>query len=334
MAALWELLLVNPAGETIIPQWGGATYKQRLYGRDELTMNVSGSTFETGLIVARQTDIIPTRDGDPQGRARVMTRPGSAASGKYAVTVGCVDYRGVLYGRILHHDLAYSGVDQTAIAFDLIDYTQDDVRNELSDGDLGLVAGTLTAGQPRDRQYAAGATIGKLIDDLTDNVNGFDWWVDETLAVHMQSPRRYRDKTAVVLQLGATLSGLSDTPADRFLNVARQTGKALIPETATALPDARGRWEENQADPDLVVQSSVLERAQRRLADGQNAPTSYVAKIAKGEWGKGVPVLKPGDVTTLRADVPGLFVDGTVRVLEVAYALPTEDVTLALLEET
>lgn len=336
MAALFELVLLNPsvAEIVILPQWSGGTYKQVLSGKDELSFTVSGSLFESSLIVARQTDVLVYRDKRPQGRLRVMRRPSALAGGKHQIKVTCVDYRQVLYGRILHHTLNYAAVDQAQIVWDLIDYTQDEARCGLPNGDLGLTPGVLSAGTPRDRTYEPGVQIGKLINDLTDNIGGFDWWIDHEMKVNVASPRRVRDMTGQVLQYGPTVSALQINPSDVFVNVARQTGDpTLIPETVDALPDVRGRWEENQADADLTVQTSVLGRAQRRLADGQNAPTVYVATIVKGEWGQGVQPLVPGDVTRLRAAMDHETVDATVRVHEVSRTLANEIVTLVLVDD-
>ncbi len=80
--------------------------------------------------------MLPLRNGVPQGCLRLLKAPPTLSEEEHAIAASAIDYRQVLYSRILHDDRVwldyYVNDPQTDIAWDLIAYTQ-----ALPSGDLG-----------------------------------------------------------------------------------------------------------------------------------------------------------------------------------------------------
>jgi hypothetical protein len=249
-----------------------------------------------------------------------------------------------LNARFLWEQKVYDDVDQGAIAWDLIDYTQG-----LDNGSLGITLGTVASAKLRDRTYEAGQNIGGLISALGQVIDGFDWWIDPDLKFNITAPRRGADLSgAVFLVYGSTVSSARRSPrAQGYANAVQAVGAPDTNGVAVwagaentddpahpGVPDPRGRWE-SQVQYQSTATPSVLEdHALWSVTQMRSPRRDFQVTITPGRWGADVSC-DVGDV--VRLIVPRFSVNGAVRVHEIEFGVDVggqEAIRLALVEET
>lgn len=222
------------------------------------------------------------------------------------------DPRWVLAERYSLGTETYSGVDQGAIAWGLVD-----TQNGRAGGDTWIREGGTTTGITRDRTYDRRPVLG-LLDDLTQVINGPDIDIDPRDGWGEASPTRVMgnlrvygqqgsDRPDVHLVYGAGLPSNVETVERSRLPVITEAtitgtteGTAPLESTYTvAAGSAYGLLESVESDPDLSVQST-LDQKVTGLVQARQAP---------------VQVLSVGDLT---ADAPrpweAFYLGDTVRV--------------------
>lgn len=184
------------------------------------------------------------------------------ADGNDVVQIGSVCYRRLLKARHVLSPLAFSGVSQGQIVFDLIEHTQSQTN-----GGLGITAEDLGPSILRDREYQIGQNIYDAIVELSLIDQGIAWDIDGTLGLIVGTQTGFPTRTQPI-ELGVNARQLErPSSAAQFGNVAVVVGnnEATVPEVVPAPGlgvDPRGRWERFAS----VTQSSQADLVE--FADG------------------------------------------------------------------
>ena len=210
------------------------------------------------------------------------------------------------------------------------------------------------SGQLRTRAYLGSEVILTCLTDLAAVINGFDldviphaWRIASGGdIVRIFYPAQGVTKTSPILEYGVSVSGLtrSMTSADyaNFIRVLGNNGTAtpaaaqLYSErwsseanNVTVVPV--GLWQlPDSGAGDVSVQATLDQKAQGDLALNQLIPT-YTLTL-RPDWWQALAI-QMGDVVPLRINSGRLYVDTTVRVVGITYAIGDdgqEDVTLTV----
>jgi hypothetical protein len=339
-ALVWQpALVVDGVTSYIAGPKAGLTFKQPLGKPDTLTFALDGDDPIMRLLVELQTDIelwVGERDSLLPSvlkfRGRLVALDDDADEG-YTVALTAQAYSQLLHTRMLPTDVAYSAVPQGDLVWALVQLTQAQVS-----GDLGITAGDLvSAGQVRDKTAPAGTYIGKIVDDLSDNINGYDWWIDEERRLQVRTPRRGDTLPLVLSHPGNVAKAHRKSAASQFRNVDRETGdEPTVPYVATVgLPDPRGRWEVSNANSKVVEQANLVAKANGNLARSATPRATWTVELQAGVWG-GTFITAPGDVLRFQFRRGHRQFDGLCRIVEQAFSVGQNGatrVTMALTEE-
>jgi hypothetical protein len=297
--------------------WHGLQVNLRVADACDASITLDGHAITALALVELATDLWVWLNDELLFRGRIVGVDDSMDGERHTTTVRATDYRGLLARRVLLEgdQLVFSQRAQAEIVWTLVNATQ-----TRPGGNLGITRGVIPQTQPRDRQFEAGAVTGEVIDSLSQVINGFDWQVDELRRLNIYYPRRGSD-AGVTLEYGAAVTQLDRTSGSGdYANVVRVIGAegtaARTVAAATIATDPRGRWESSTADPDLLLQSTVNDRASRFLADRADMRETYTAQLVPGFFRRSV--IGPGDVATLVVRSGRLQIADKVRVTEVA----------------
>lgn len=342
----YEIATLNGTAERTIPQWTELSYQQELGKPDVVSFKVPGDDDALDYVYERLTDVLVYRrhargaTAVKVARARVLEMSDTLDDETYDVSVACADVRALLANRLLFADRTYTSTAQASIAWDLISTTQ-----ALTHGSLGITVGTLDSTQTtatgntvmvRSRKYVAGEEIGKLIDDLAAQQDGFDWWIDADLKLQVATPRRERT-VATPLRYKSNVAKLeraSISPLYRNVVYVKgdNTTSAVV---ATNTSSTYGRWEQAFNLNELHDQDAVAQSARRLLAEGANPRATFGVKLAPGVWGDEVQ-LQLGDVVPVQARRGRLTINTTARVTAIGVSVTAdggEEVSMTLRQE-
>jgi hypothetical protein len=302
-------------------QWSALQVNLRLSDACDASLSCPGESLPVGLVAELVTDMWCWLGDKLMFRGRVTGIDDSISDDGHGVAIRATDYRGLLDRRILiaGDRVKFTQWPQAEIAWFLIDQAQQNTS-----GNMGITRGIAPTGRLRDREFEPGQSVGELLDNLSDVIDGFDYDVDPNLRFNVYYPHRGRE-TGLALDLGGTVSAIDrKTSSADFANYVWQSGAAKVtapdaaytPELAagTAL---EGRWDVAVSDPDLKLQATVNARSERILADRQRRPDQYSVSVVAGQWE--ALSLAPGDWATLVVESARLNLRERVRVLEVAF---------------
>jgi len=333
----WSVALQVSGVQAFIPQMvNGFVFSQMLNKPDTVQFQVPGDHNILNFLVENSTDILVWRGATLRFRGRLLSLDDTVDDqDHYTVQCTAADYSQLLQTRMVPEPgLSYNLVDQAQIVWQLIQATQ-----AQTSGNLGITAGTLTGGGiNRIRNWLPGPPyIGKLIDDMHDNLNGFDWWIDELLRLQVRSPRRVRNLSNNLTYPKGNIKAFSrGSTAAQFRNVIRETGEPVTtPVYATALPDTRGRFELSEGNPGMVDQSALAERAPGVLAQRQNPRATYIITLQDGVYGTQF-TSDLGDLMNVQIRRGRLNVNALHRIMEQRFTIGnngSERVQMAVLAE-
>lgn len=305
MARDWTLVLHDPRSgdEVALEGWQSFDVTENFDGTSgslEIPVGAQALNFVQELV----TDLLMYFDHRLVYRMRIIDSEDTLTTESHTVSLDLLDYRGLLSRRVLFDDFELA-LDQHLWAWTLIEYTQ-------GFEDLGIrrAPDFAPSGQGRDRVVEKGKTVTEAIDELAQTDNGFDWWIDENLLFHAQTPRRLFD-TGLDVLWGAEVASLTrgnavDTYADVILAIGA-TGDTTLPGgTVYPPPDPVileqsvkpfGRWERSVSYSDIVTEESLVGRAVWHLADSTTLRPQYNIELTQGVW---VPAVRPGGTFLLR----------------------------------
>lgn len=343
--AQWRIVYDNAGVRAALPQWSDLTFHQSIGAPDTLVFNMPGDEEVVNDLIERETDLLLYRKEDETTAAVKKQRfrlleLNDDLDEAYTVGAGAASYEQLLASRYLHIATTYTDEEQAQIVWQLIQYTQG-----LSQGALGITAGTLDSVAStitgdvtitRIRHYDVEDEIGKLIWDLSNVINGFDWWIDADLKVNVVTPRRTR-AIATPLEYQSNVKKLSRrSTSGTYRNFVSTRGDDSTEWVSLLKAGSSGRWEMSRVYNDVREQATVADKAAQLLDDLGDPRASFVATLSPGAWGTELD-LELGDVLPLRARRGRLSItDLPVRVMEISIsATPDggEEVTLGLLQE-
>lgn len=309
-------------------------------------------------IVELSTDLYVFRRANPSlprkllYRGRIGKTADTLNDSGHQVAVPSVDYRGLLKRRLLMTGFTtipsgnstyvagdstgngrgqrWTQIDQMVIAWDLIDGVQ-----RLANGDMGIANGEgQSSGKLRDRTFQMGESIGDLIDNLSEVVDGFDWDITPTYdasgGLGLQLDRWFpgrgiqRNEVLAYLPSGANVQSVQrQVDSSDFANAIRLKGRA--PESTGSVqgvepspverystPGAEGRWDK-MFDEDVTTAAGMADRADWRITDSSLIQPSYTVVLKPGVW-RGPDHFFLGDTVKLVIQSGRLNVDTDLRV--------------------
>ncbi len=244
---------------------------------------------------------------DPLFRGRIVSMRERLDHTDHVLSLQAIDYAGVLDARAMFEGdtLSYSAVEQTDIAWALIQTTQ-----ARSGGNLGIVEGSNPAsGVLATVSYEPGSYIRENIDMIAEADDGFDWEVDGALRFNTWSPYRIRD-TGLTLDYGGMVTDSErEFTSSAYGNVVRGSGGS--DETVTTTPVSlavidiatrpEGRWERQFSWPDVVNQGVLAAKTAYQTARMASRLGTLTLTMRSGHW-RGPFQLWIGDLVTL--DIP------------------------------
>lgn len=184
-----------------------------------------------------------------------------------SVRFACAGYFERLRHRRFGENLFYRDVDQLAIAWGVIEYTQ-------AQSDLGITGSAGSSGVTRNRHYCAweSGTVAEAIEDLATADDGFDWEIGPDLAWTVWHERRGTTSPSKVFSFGTGPTSETDVWALRLDDDGSQVANQIagrpddecldvsdfvIVEDASSIADF-GLMQ------DLIDLPNIQERADRR----------------------------------------------------------------------
>jgi hypothetical protein len=303
------------------------------FDADGLSPPLAGITeAETDLTVMFGTQIVFC--------GRVMpTQDILAANPPHRTTVTALDYREVLRRRaILPGDqLSWTAIDQAVIAWNMIQATQG-----RPGGNLGIARGTgRTTGVNRTYTAALGDYVGDDITALAKLNNGFEWQVTPygfaDLRLDVFYPQQGADNGVVLAWGDARISSITRTvDPSAFADAVYVTSSggsgtltAQHLEAADIGTRPEGRWDLVTGTQD-GTQDTLNDHATALLGQSQVVVPSYQIVFYPGAWG-GPSDIWLGDTVTVQIDSGRLQVNDQLRVVELSFAISSDNVeTLTL----
>jgi hypothetical protein len=310
----------------------GRTITVRNSGHGWAQFTIDGRSDAAAFIVPKVSDLWCYRDSELVFRGRIVHATPALDNRANRWEVLAIDYRGMLTSAAAVEPPipVYSGVDQGAIVWDLIDRWQ-----TLPGGNWGITNGDgATSGTPRDEtDITPGAPTGEVIDRLGDRDGGFEWEITPELVLNRYYPRRVRILDTVLDWGGEVIAAQAVTAP--FANTVVVVGdEDTTPVTATSdlTGDERGRWTRSESFPSVTRQETLVDKA--AFIRDQLARTigEWTATLAPNRW-EGPQRLWLGDVVRFEANDGGVAVSGAHRVTEIQITCGdagTETVNVAL----
>lgn len=163
-------------------------------------------------------------------------------------TIHCFDWLEQLNSRFTSAEASYVATDAGQIAWDLIDTTQSQTN-----GDLGIVEGTIEVTADRDRTYY-NQNIMEAIMNLSNVISGFDFEITNDRVFNVQNIIGIDRTDSVILEYGVNVSTVQIT--EDFIKPVNRAIVLGQAEDASSL----SRIERNDTDLQVLykVRESVL----------------------------------------------------------------------------
>lgn len=341
MAAKWFWGLATPAtGTAHSPQVQGGVFMELARARartltvrcdpatsDEAAFTVSGSDPGAAFIDDLATDLVCQRESDVLFRGRIAPAQDTLDAGRADAQFTAWSYRELLRRRSLASlsTLSYTSVDQSAIVWALMDYTQG-----LPGGYLGVGrgVGAVGTGWFRTVTYTKDGFIFDAIAGLAQMDNGFDWNVTPhgnatDLRLDLWQGGLRVDKGVTLEWGGAEVKTATRTlDPGTFANSAYLTGDdsvSLTPVLSSSAgmgTDPAGRWESVIPTAE-VIQASLAARGAYTIRDMSQMLPTWDITLHPGAW-EGRGHIWPGDLVRWRVNRGRLKEDRQYLVAQLA----------------
>lgn len=136
-------------------------------------LSLTDAKTNRALLDPARTKIWALLNGVPKFACILWTiRPTIPGDGMQLATSDDLSY---FHARVLRVTKVYAADDQGAIVKDLLDYAQ-----AIPGGDIGMIVPSVSTGVDRDRTWYhyERPIIGKLISQMAEVIDGFDFWVE------------------------------------------------------------------------------------------------------------------------------------------------------------
>lgn len=307
------------------------TASVELDGRDPVTSRINELATDLHVLYRRS----PADARVQLYRGRIGKTGDRGDANTHRVSVPSVSYRGVLARRFLFtgSQLTYTGVDQTAIGWALINSTQNATGGG---GSLGISDGSTPTGVTRDRTFELEDQIAEKIQQLSEVQNGFDWDIvpvnEYVLEYRTWYPQRGVGRDVLISLPGNVAAFSRDVDSGTFANAIRMNGQAPQGGGDAPPPHERyaddiataeaGRWEA-VIGTDIVSSAGVADRIGWQLEQSQTVRPSYTFTMKRGWW-RGPNHCWVGDPVMVKLYSGRLRVDTVLRVFEMEFT-PGDD---------
>lgn len=344
-----------------------------LNGRSALSFTLDGYSASAHLVTELATDVCAWRWDDRAGIDRMVFR-GLVDNAEDTVTeedatVAFVahDYLSVMDRRFVTNPagLTYTQVQQDSLVFNLMTAASSITPSAGGAGtfdpgdNLGLTIlyknpdGTSrTSGTPsilRDRTYEPGKSLGEAVNDMSDDISGFDYSISHEMfpgydCLEIWYPNQGTARDDVTLLYGGTVRALTrSVAATDYANYVRVIGATPSGGNAPLWAeywnaDANdvtrtpvGLWMRSENLNDVSVQATLNDRAHGLVDRYGLLVPSYTVTMRPDAYTWGFPNM--GDVVPLIVQAGRLDVDTTVRVVGVTFDIGDdgqEDVELTV----
>lgn len=329
--ATWQFVMGPASGghDVAVVKARSRTLNFRLTDPHDGSLTMDANQPAAKYITELATDLHAIRNGQILYRGRIgpTADEGDDKSGD-TIDVKSFDYRELLKRRRLTvgDSVGFSHMSQEDIVWGLIMDTQ-----LQAGGALNIVKGDkYTTGVIRDRTYVLGDSIGELIQQLSEVIDGFDWDIvpvdSTTMALNIFYPQRGSNK-GVVLEYGGLIRAYRrEVDPGNYANSIRVTGDSsvlsatgvtrVVSDVATR---PEGRWD-GVFGTDIQTSTALNERADWQILDAQVVPVSYSLTFKPNAW-KGPDHVWLGDTVEVVINSGRLSVDTSYRVYEMAITL-------------
>lgn len=245
-------------------------------------------------------DLFVWRNRELLFRGRLGAVDDDLNADRHAVSWSAVDYRGLLAARFIPQDWTYETTLQGDIAWNLIDWAQQEsiFGATVGGGSLGITRGPeRPAAIARTEVVEADETFDSVLDRFQDYETGFEWWIDPQLRFQCATWRGV-DHADFPLAWGTSLLSLKRTvDTGLYANYVRLRGGK--PEDDPDAPElVSDRWSPGLAtgqhregrimravqNHDLKARMAVAAAADQLLADSLSPPAVYSCTLAPELW--------------------------------------------------
>lgn len=323
--------------------FSGVTYSQVLNapGAFQATIGLRHPKATRANLDPGRTVIYVERDGVLLWGGILWSAEGSADDSK--ITIRGEGFWSYFRRRALRTTKTYTGVDQFAIAQDLINWAQSQPG-----GDINVAVGAETSGVARDRTYNdwERKNIGETIEQLSAVENGFDFAVDVDYGAggamvrtfRPSYPRRGRD-TSTVFELGTNVGGFSQIvdatiQANQIDVIGAGEGSSMLIATVTDT-DAVPPYPllDDVLSYKDVTEIDTLEGHGNAALAARATPVETIPTIAQFGPDTGLGSYITGDEVTVRGAAGFIDIDQRARIIEIAVKVDeqsSEQVDIAL----
>lgn len=179
----------NIIGE--ISDWFDLKFSDQInnYGKASFAIPID-SDDATKLISPRRYEIVITQSGIPVWSGEQVTPDVTVvADSPNLITVNCYTYLEMLNARYTPEYVRYDQIDQAEILKALVVASQ-----AKTDGDFGFTFAPITHTKLRDREYKTDNIMESFIN-MSNVIDGVDFWIDENKIIHFGTPKRGVDKS-------------------------------------------------------------------------------------------------------------------------------------------
>jgi hypothetical protein len=321
----------------------------KLRDQNQLTLTIDGRSPQLGWLEELRSDVVALRWSDlagdfvPMFRGCITQTEDQISPTTHTVTLTATDYRGIMSRRTLRTTMPFQATEQAQIIGVLVGDANMPVG--YAGASLGITGDLWPTGILRDRTYYPGQVIAAAIDDMSTDINGFDWSVEPSLDwagdIHMWYPQRGAFRSSWVAHYGSTISNVARVVAtSTFANYSMvqgaqdADGNTMIAESfgpawtdGVAYPE--GAWQMVTAAPDVSVQNTLQQSADGNVSLYGDLEPAYTLTTRAGRWSPDDCWL--GDTVRLICRSGRLDVDTAVRITEIAIDVDDAGIEVATL---
>lgn len=181
-----------------------------------------------------------------------------------SVNVYCRDWTKLLSHLKLQQDTEYTNVNEGQILFNLLQQAQD-----RDNADYGFVPGLNTSTNIRTRQYRRGDDLLKLYTNMTQIINGVDFYISPLKSVNIYDKRGTDRTGSIVFEYGQNIKSYSHSvDYTQLINHMQFEGEGGSVETADDL-DSQAQYRVRdgfEAQTDISESSTLDGKARDRVS--------------------------------------------------------------------
>lgn len=323
--------------------FSGVTYSQVLNapGAFQATIGLQHPKATRANLDPGRTVIYVERDGVLLWGGILWAASVSADDG--TITINGQGFWSYFRRRVLRTTKTYTGIDQLAIAQDLIRWAQSQPG-----GDINVAVGTETSSVVRDRTYNdwERKNIGEAVEQLAAVENGFDFAVDVgyepsgaiTRTFRLSYPRR-GSNTSIVFELGTNLGSFTQqvdatVQANQIDVIGAGDGSAMLIATVAddTLTPPYPLLEDVLSYKDVSELDTLVGHGNAALA-ARTSPVETIPTIAQFGPDTGLGSYITGDEVAVRGSAGFIDVEQRARIIGISVKVDeqsSEEVGVAL----